>query len=400
LYCEVKVHLTTSSHPNFCAIVILVHSGELSGKMILPKSIFTLLLFCIVVQTGVAQFACNDETVMNVKGSWKKREDANMRPDKNQAQINSRIDNISQFFKSTYPNPKGIEASWYRTMTSPMLKNGPSAYAFNSLYMPWFCSTNMNKLVLGHETGTWAWVFINYFSWFMSNQYDKLSFTVNGLTVYRLPVKKGSWKGYPLYDVSSHDIKTCIILTRPGQLPWKPITEEQYLKGLRAEWDVKRKGVQRSFFQRDSTSRKSILSIEKSTFMQPADKQKVIAGLQKSYDDFQKRREADSTKQVDYWNEKINVIDDYLNKTNSQILQQPALMRLSGDFTGAFTPEEQGGIQLVTVNPSYFNKQLPSYVPQMIVLYWTWEKNAPSLDFKKQFEETFPIEKLQAMIDH
>jgi hypothetical protein len=33
------------------------------------------------------------------------------------------------------------------------------------------------------------------------------------------------------------------------------------------------------------------------------------------------------------------------------------------------------------------------------VLYWSWDKNGPAQDFKKQFEDNFPIDKLKAMID-
>ncbi len=54
---------------------------------------------------------------------------------------------------------------------------------------------------------------------------------------------------------------------------------------------------------------------------------------------------------------------------------------------------------LVTPDPGYFNMKLPHYVPQFMVLLWEWDKNAPALDFKKQIEENFPVEKLQAMLD-
>ena len=54
---------------------------------------------------------------------------------------------------------------------------------------------------------------------------------------------------------------------------------------------------------------------------------------------------------------------------------------------------------LVVIDPSYFNMQLPKYVPQIIMLYWQWDNSAPAQNFKKQVEENFPIDKLKAMID-
>ena len=73
--------------------------------------------------------------------------------------------------------------------------------------------------------------------------------------------------------------------------------------------------------------------------------------------------------------------------------------RLVDDFKGSFSTLEKGGQMLVMIDPGYFNKQLPSYAAQMIVLYWRWGNDTPGQNFKKEFEENFPVDKLQAMID-
>ena len=60
---------------------------------------------------------------------------------------------------------------------------------------------------------------------------------------------------------------------------------------------------------------------------------------------------------------------------------------------------------LVTENPAYIRKDLPKYVPQFIVLYWSWVSDFPLLGgaqgeyYSKIMEANFPIDKLQAMID-
>jgi len=123
------------------------------------------LLF--VTHTTTAQQACDDQTLLNIKGSWKKRTDANM--GNNQAQAANHIDAISKLFQTAYSEPKGMEAAWYRTMGGdPLINNGPVPYQFNSLYLGWYCDNYKHKVVLGDETGTWAYAFVNCFNWFMS----------------------------------------------------------------------------------------------------------------------------------------------------------------------------------------------------------------------------------------
>jgi len=54
---------------------------------------------------------------------------------------------------------------------------------------------------------------------------------------------------------------------------------------------------------------------------------------------------------------------------------------------------------LVTENPAYIKKDLPKYVPQFIVFSWSWSSNPPEKKIGEIVEASFPIEKLQAMID-
>ena len=49
-------------------------------------------------------------------------------------------------------------------------------------------------------------------------------------------------------------------------------------------------------------------------------------------------------------------------------LDSPAIVE--GEGPDIFTTEEKGGQALVTVNPDYFRKDLPPYVPQFMVVHW------------------------------
>jgi hypothetical protein len=361
---------------------------------------FLIIIFFINISS--AQSPCNDEAIMSVKGSWKKRSDALMNAG-NQAQVISHIDAISNLFKTAYPEPKGIEAGWYRTMGgNPVINNnGPIPYQFNSLYFAWYCNTNVNKLLLGGETGTWAYAFVNSFSWFISNQYDLLIIKVNGENVYILPPIKGEWKGYPVYQASSHGDKgRCIILTYNNQVPWKPITQEQYLNALRKFWEKQKQASDDSYIKQEEGLKKGITETQNNKYLKQADKDKIIAGLQKDFDDLPKRKAISIAKSDKYWNDRFSIIDKYINQ-NVSSLQLPVIIdnQVVNDFKGNFSTLEKGGQMLITVDPNYFNKQLPRYAAQMIVLYWRWDNNAPGLNFKKEFEENFPVDKLKAMLD-
>jgi hypothetical protein len=366
-------------------------------RLLLVLVVATITLSARPQNATSATAACNDEAIMRVKGNWKKRQDALMQPG-NQSAVNSRIDQISKMFQAAYPSPRGIEAGWYRTMVNPLFSHGPIGYAYNSLYLAWYCNKSFNRMMPGTETGTWAYVFVNYFSWFL---YDSLNFRVNGNKVYRLPEPIGEWKGYPLYDAPAHSGDgRCIVLLRKGEIPWKKISQQQYLESLRKNWVKHRDDATAVGVKTMEGYHKSIASIKNNQYIKSPEKEKIMAGLQKQVDEFQKRRAADSLKSTGYWNDKISVIDRYLSTTPATTLQQAA--RVSNkeieDFKGSFATGPKTS-EFVVVNTAYFNKQLPKQAPQLMVLYWRWSDNAPSHDFKQQIESNFPVEQLQAMID-
>lgn len=363
--------------------------------------ILSLLLAYSSLLMAQGASVCSDESIMAMKGSWKRDADVSHTP--GNAAKGSRIDAFSKLFQQAYPNPRGAEAIWYRSYNHPFFTNGgPDAYSFCSLYKSWYCNKNYGKLMLQEETGTWAYVFVNYFSWFMSGQYDKLEFTVGGRPVFRLPKKEGEWKGCPMYEATSHDKGTfhCVLILRPGnELPWRPITQKQYLDERRKIW-VAHQQTARDFARKtDSSYKKSIENVRKNTYLKEAEKAKMIENFQKARDNNLAKIIADTAKQILYWQKRIDVIDNYIAKNNAATLQQPAVIKNSADFAGVFETEAQGGKQLVTANPNYFKKQFAPAVPQMMILYWKWEKGVASQDFKQQMDTNFPIEKLQAMID-
>ncbi|MEO8405049.1 MAG: hypothetical protein ABI480_10650 [Chitinophagaceae bacterium] len=363
------------------------------------KKTASLIALALLVKLAIAQTGCIGQDLLTIKGNWKKGSDANMVVT-NQAKVISHIDAMSELFKSAYPQPKGMEVKWYHSMNGhPVINNGPQPYQYNSLYQSWYCNKTANKVELDEETGTWAYAFVNNFNWFMGDQYDKLLVRVNNQDVYFLPKVVGQWKGYNLYSTSSHSMGQCIILLHNDQLPWKPVTQLQYLQAVRAYWE-KSKAAQDHVNDDNAVRTQKIMeNTRNNKGLKQEDKDKTIAGLQKDLDALPEKIADNLASSTKYYNPKFKLMDDYITQHSSS-LQDPAIIetRLASEFNGSFTTLEKGQM-LVMVNPDYFNKRLPAYAAQMIVLYWRWDKNPASMNFKAEFEANFPIDKLKAMID-
>ncbi len=372
------------------------------------KSLLLLTIIALYVINSFAQAPCNDDIIMNVKGAWKKRSDANMKADKNQAQIINRLDAISKLIQTAYPDPTGTEAGWYRTMEhNPVINNGPSCYQFNSLFLWWYCNLNLHKLMPSVETGTWAYVFINDFGYFMGDQFDKAAIKIDNNTVYMLPKLVGEWKGLPLYEVKGsnkfHENRTVIII-RNNQLPYKPVSRLQYLDAMKQkienekkiQLDIINKMAVRSEAENEEVKQQGLKNIEKYNQANKVEQRK--ATYLKNFKTEKQQKEENLQRAEKIFNDQVITIENIGKKYTPDELLQPAIINEDHAFSD-FTTQENGGRMIVLINAAYFNMQLPRYVPQFMVLYWSTENNAPSQNFKKQLEENFQVDKLKAMID-
>jgi hypothetical protein len=317
--------------------------------------------------------------IMNMKGKWEKgTDDINNFPDKTfprsqYNQVFTRVDKMFELLHTWNPAPTGLEPRWYRTIRGEaMFKGAATPYAFSSHYYFYFCNTRYKKVELTVETGTWSLIFVNSCNWFFDRVGEReWLIGEESFPIFRLSRQIGDWKGMPLYQpIADRGNKTtrAVVLTHDGKLPWLPITQKQFLLGLRNEWE-KDKKKELDYFDKWATAQK---------------KEEQKRNTEKFYGD------------------KIKFLDDYLANKPEATLNQPAIIFSSfggADFKGKFTTVEDGGTMLVRFNPDYFKKDLPRYTPQFMVLYWCWNENAPGLNFKKEFEENFPLEKLKVMID-
>ncbi len=83
--------------------------------------------------------------------------------------------------------------------------------------------------------------------------------------------------------------------------------------------------------------------------------------------------------------QKDEVITLYKNELEknrtANLLDSPAIVRILDNMypdVPIFTTGAEDGSMLVTENPAYIRKDLPNYVPQFIVLYWSLGQRLPS----------------------
>ena len=91
--------------------------------------------------------------------------------------------------------------------------------------------------------------------------------------------------------------------------------------------------------------------------------------------------------------------------TRAGLLETPAIV---SDGIGSmsvsspvFTTQEEGGRLLVTENPAYMKKDLPNYIPQLMVYSMRYQEDGPDPTKNPYYlyHQDFPILSLQAMID-
>ncbi|MGZ8553833.1 MAG: hypothetical protein ACXWV8_10530 [Chitinophagaceae bacterium] len=303
--------------------------------------------------------------IFNIKGNWKKTEDDIVFPDKTFPRtqyklVNTRIDSIYSLVKNAIPSLTSFEPRWQRGIRGDTyIPNGPVPYSLTAFFLEYYCNANMKKIVLGDETGNWVKICVNRFNWFLY-QADTLDINNDGKikTIFQLPPKINKWNGFDVYElkISTWFSSRSILIGRNGKLPWRSITQKQYLTGLKNRWEKDIK------------------------------KFKPGSGYEKDYTN------------------KLQHINDYLAITKEETLERAAIIDPKSGiwgFKGKFGDEEAGGFKLVlfAASEKYFDKTLPRYVPQLIQVYWSYGKSASALHFKNQFEENFPLEKLKAMID-
>lgn len=381
------------------------------------KTFSFFLLVLLLHHSSFAQQPCNDDMIMNTKGSWKKVSDANPFPDhsfpKNQfPMVTNRIDKMQKLLQAAYPDPKGIEAEWYRGISGDALvKGGPVPYELEALFLAYFCNTYEKKIEPGGETDTWFYVWANQFNWLAS--YINI-YTIHKLPVYLLNKKAGVINGYPVYEgynngkpdpASIHN--RAVIITRPGQSPYLPVTQKQFLKAF-VNYHEKRNPKLLANLEKSITvltdeeeaavKKRQLEKIERVTA--PEKLARAKDNFLKNYLTSSQRKEVSIAKSIKFYEDELMPARIMLADSLHTDLEQPAILNYDNLLEyKEFTTEDKGGQQLVRLNPDYFNMTLPKYVPQLLIVYWSWGMGKAEQNFRKELEKNFNFNALKEMID-
>ncbi len=370
-----------------------------------------LILNCLLTSDVFSQQPCNDEIIMAINGKWVKRPDANMKAG-NQAQVISRIDKMQQLLQAAYPEPVGIEAAWYRSMGGnyPSGNNSSTAYELNALFKTYYCNTNLKKLLQGTETGNWFYVWANKLKWFALED-DK--FLIENKPVYLLTKKLGELNGFPLFAGNDNGttntgtkFSKTILISRPGQLPYTPVTRKQYLLVfLKTKEDGQKSYVEsllnmpvRSDAEEEAYKQHQMEKVvNREQNEQTREKAKV--NFLRGYKTAKQRQQDNINRVKEVYQRDIKAAQDYLTNVADEELAKPAY--LNNSYSGSFKEfaNEKEGMMMVQVNSHYFNNKLPAHAPQFLVVYWSWNTEKPSLDFASHIENNFNFKALQALPD-
>jgi hypothetical protein len=205
------------------------------------------------------------------------------------------------------------------------------------------------------------------------------------------------------YQTSGQGVSgNCILLVHDNRPPWKAVSQEQYLRAWRAFLEDLKKKAAGNVVAQNQQDQKEIEHIQNNNSLKPEQKKAMLDGIQKRQAMYAANGGGGGGKMDKYYDDKMHLVDDYLGHASRDVLGQPAVIgpNEKSGFEGHFSSEDKGGRMLVTIDPDYFSKKVPGYIPQVMVLCWKWGNDAVSQHFKKQFENDFPVDRLSAMLDN
>ena len=390
--------------------------------------ILAFLFFNFLFSLGQSRFVkttkpCNKELLLKTPGEWLPLgQDFNSKVSKQEQQeFLKRLSIIQNMVYNIYPSPMAFDAGQffftYDNNFATHLKiessaNGPRYsyvngtsiihFGYGVKFCAYNCGREPNEIMLGRgcEAGTAIAVHINsldpFFTPITDNMY-KEDMIIEGRPIKMMPVlREKKWKGYDIYSPESGSSVELILIHREGILPYIPVTRKQYLdrsiaclqrfydNGIKAGDEIIKQYDEIIPTLTDKKQKEDIIKQKEEYLKQ---KEGSIKEWQKQKDDV-----------IKYYKDEVNAT------TSAGLLDSPAI--ITGIMANVltqypiFTTQADGGRLLVTENPAYFKKDLPKYLPQLII-YRMWNCNNgpdPSINPYKFYKEDFPIEKLRAMI--
>jgi len=390
--------------------------------------ILFLLAGCLVTQSQTViktNTPCTDAMAHDTKGRWIWRSDNGSY---NSKETTSRLNEIHDLVLKIYPQPTGLDAVWHRTAGKSYFgakrkyytTNDGSLtfdylslphftyYYYNVLFFPWQCQYGKtNSLIPTYpgETSTSLNIIANFK---LGEMAPDDTWTINGLPVvmYKPPItrKEGIEFAYPEPGSNTRQV----LVHRKGALPYIPVTRKQYLDyciiyHTKLHDEIIRNLEQMPVRSPEVQEKEKKDKLDKFQQQFANDPKKLKANVDyylSGYQTDQERRDEQVVKSKKYKAGELKKFTDELEKTKSEgLLDSPAMVLVKYYSSPVFETDPAKGSILVTENPDYIRRDLPKYVPQLFIVSLTWYDLPPLKKFAGIFEQNFPFEKLQAMID-
>ena len=189
-----------------------------------------------------------------------------------------------------------------------------------------------------------------------------------------------------------------MIVTHGGRLPYRALTQREYLEIVRAHWE------------KELANEAGLADVQEQRIKQQMEEVKkeltgdtlaaVLKGLNEQLAAMGPERQKRAAVIEKMREQEITPIDRYLATTPAPALQQVAIPKAPGDHRG-FITEKEGGNKIVVLDESYLDTTLPPQAAQLIAVWWyNTPEYAGSRLFRERIEQGFPFGKLKAMVDH
>ena len=344
---------------------------------------------------------CSNELLQKIPGRWVKEPDnlyAKISKQQQQEILN-RMDTIHRWVDKLYSPFYGIDVMWYRQIsniddfaTAYKYERSPNAgfrgikvngipvinYFYSAQFREFNCGREPYEYRRGPgEDGSILHISANILTAiFRTVTLGEMAevMQIEGRPIRMMCPVTGKWKGYDVYSPEVGIGKKIVLLHRKGMLPYIPVTRKQYLDRCITYFT--------KFYE------------------------KLIADFEKTAKVWGIKTDTSEIKKIE--KQKKDVFKHYQDEieatTKAGLLDSTAIIPVeicNISNTPIFTTEAQGGSMLATENPAYIRKDIPKYIPQLFSI--SLEKYSypfpPVPDPYKVIVESFPIEKLQAMID-
>jgi hypothetical protein len=390
---------------------------------------FGMLFICFLSfsqKTITTNTPCTGAMAQNADGKWIKSADLGTM---NSKEIFTRLDEIHNLLLKTYPEPKGVDAAWHRSAgvsyfasKRKYYKTNDDQLTFDYINTPHFLQyaytagifayhcdyTEKNVLNRGYpgETGTWVNIIANKNLGETAVDDD---WTINGLPVITKKAAQYKEDGYEAYYTEpGYHVSTVLVYRKGGILPYIPVSRKQYLEYCIVYhtriWNESIKGFEqipvRSAAEQENEKNTKLVRLQKQFANDPqklkANTDYYLAGY-KTDQQIKEEKIRDAKKLKEGVLKKFT--DEIEKSKNDGLLNSPAMVRVMYYAEPIFETDPVYGLMVITENPAYIRKDLPKHVPQLFEINLTWNAGGAQEKFAKIFQEKFPADKLQAMID-